>query len=299
MWRGRKVCAHTVAVAESLNSLQQFIDALKKLKPECNVTKLVTTSCEWRKAGMKSGAPRKQGSDLHKVPITAYRSRLDDICSFNHDTSTEARATTSAVGGTSGYGQQSSNESSISGDITVGCTSQTFYFNCSPQYRSDYHNFPSSPWYGSEFFYPSSTYRYSEAQGMYGYNYNPYGSQFQSPPQVLSSPHSESNPFVVKLLNNHIKKCRGCNREFSRKVDGSPWDPPLNLVMYHEERRPYRDASNATRLSHPQNVYYHANLSCIRANNPSFIGHEVEILTDVELSSAHCKYLREHFGCEC
>lgn len=37
MWRGRKVCAHTVAVAESLNSLQQFIEALKKSKAECSV----------------------------------------------------------------------------------------------------------------------------------------------------------------------------------------------------------------------------------------------------------------------
>ena len=36
MWRGRKICAHTVAVAESLNSLQQFIDVLRKSKPECN-----------------------------------------------------------------------------------------------------------------------------------------------------------------------------------------------------------------------------------------------------------------------
>ena len=81
---------------------------------------------------------------------------------------------------------------------------------------------------------------------MFGYNCSPYGSQFQSPSQVSSSPHDESNPFLVKLLNNRIKKCRGCNREFSRKVDGSPPDPPLNLVICHEERRPYHDAANAT-----------------------------------------------------
>ena len=164
-----------------------------------------------------------------------------------------------------------------------------------PQHRSDYQCFPSSPWYGSEFLYPSSPYGVQE---MFGYNYSPYGSYFKSPPQVLS-PHDELTPFLVKLLNNRIKKCRGCNQEVSRKVDGSPPDPPLNLVICHEERRPYRDTSNATRLSRPQNVYYHANLTCIRANHPSFIGCEVLIPTDVELSSAYSKDLHEHFGCKC
>ena len=145
-------------------------------------------------------------------------------------------------------------DSSISGDISVGCTSQTFLSCCSPQYRGNYPNyFSMSPWYGSNFLRPS--YLYCEPQGMYGYDYSPYGSQFQSPPQMFSSPQSESsvtaaaNTFIVKLLNNRIKKCRGCNREFSRKVDRSPPDPPLNLVICHEERRPFRDASNAARLS--------------------------------------------------
>ena len=302
MWRGRKVCAHTVAVAESLNCLQQFIEALQKSKPECSVTKLVTTSSDRRKAGTKSGAPRKRGSDLYKTPVTTYRSRLDDVCSPDLGTSSGTKTTPSTSCG--GYGQHSSiaaKNSSISGDISVGYTSQTFLSGCSPQYRGDYPNyFPMSPWYGSDFLQPS--YPYCESQGMYGY---PYGTQFQSPPQMFSSPQSESsfaaatNPFIVKLLNNRIKKCRGCNREFSRKVDGSPPDPPLNLVICHEERRPFCGASNATRLSRPQNVYYHANLACVRANNPTFVGREVQIPTDIELSGAHKKYLREHFGCEC
>jgi hypothetical protein len=142
------MCAHTVAVAENFNSLRQFIDVLQKSKPECNVTKLVTTPCEWRKAGTKSGAPRKRGSDLRKVPVTTFKNRLGDGCSSDQDTDTEIRATTTAVGSTSSYGQRSSiasNESSIGGDISVGCTSQTFFSNCPPQYRSDYRPFPSSP----------------------------------------------------------------------------------------------------------------------------------------------------------
>lgn len=96
----------------------------------------------------------------------------------------------------------------------------------------------------------------------------------------------------MKLLNNRIKKCRGCNREFMRKVDGSPPDPPLNMVICHEERRPFIDSQNVKRSSRPQNVYYHCNLACIRANH---VGHDLQIPADVELSTPHKKYLREYF----
>ena len=129
---------------------------------------------------------------------------------------------------------------------------------------------------------------------MYSNNYSPYGSPYGS---RFHSESSELRPFVVKLLNNRIKKCRGCNREFARKVDGSLPDPPLNVVVCHEERRPFRDSSNITRLSRPQNVYYHANLSCIRMGNPTFLHHDLHV--PAELSDAHKKYLREHIGCDC
>ena len=109
---------------------------------------------------------------------------------------------------------------------------------------------------------------------------------------------TQQKPILVKLLNNRIKKCRGCNKKFSRKVDGSPPDPPLNLVVAHEERSPFTDTQNVTRVSRPQNVYYHSSLSCIQANNPSFICSQLQIPTDIELSPVHKKYLREHFGCE-
>jgi hypothetical protein len=117
-----------------------------------------------------------------------------------------------------------------------------------------------------------------------------------NPPSGSVSP--QPNPFLVKLLKNRIKKCKGCNRNFSRKVDGSPPDPPLNLVVSHEERHPFTDAQNVRRVSRPQNTYYHASLSCIRASNPSFVGCQLQVPADVKLSSVHKKYLREYFGCD-
>ena len=57
MWRGRKLCSHTVAVAEKAQALPQFLHWLRKSKQECNLTKLVTTSKEKRSAGTKTGKP--------------------------------------------------------------------------------------------------------------------------------------------------------------------------------------------------------------------------------------------------
>ena len=80
MWRGRKVCSHTIAVAESLSGLKQFVQALQKSKLECNLTSLVTTPTDRRKAGTKSGAPRKRGRSKIPTTTTTYRNRLDDVC---------------------------------------------------------------------------------------------------------------------------------------------------------------------------------------------------------------------------
>ena len=70
MWRGRKLCSHTVAVAEKAQALPQFLQWLRKSKQECNLTKLVTTSEEKRSAGTKAGEPtRKSGSFHQSTPL--------------------------------------------------------------------------------------------------------------------------------------------------------------------------------------------------------------------------------------
>ena len=104
---------------------------------------------------------------------------------------------------------------------------------------------------------------------------------------------SEERPFIVKIINNRIKKCRGCGGDFVRKADGSLPDPPMNLVICHEETRPFRDATNVVRQSKLQNVYYHANVQCIRRQNASFVGPEI-VVQDIHLT-IHKQYLKEYF----
>ena len=102
-------------------------------------------------------------------------------------------------------------------------------------------------------------------------------------------------PLVVKILTKRIKKCMECGSEFSRKIDGSLPNPPNDLVVSREERRVFQDTQNTPQLSRLQNVYYHANLGCIRRRNPSFVSSCLSILADLELLPVHCKYLEDHF----
>lgn len=54
MWRGCQLCSNTIAAAEKEQSLPKFIDWLHKSRPECSLTKLLTTPKE-KSAGTKAG----------------------------------------------------------------------------------------------------------------------------------------------------------------------------------------------------------------------------------------------------
>ena len=118
----------------------------------------------------------------------------------------------------------------------------------------------------------------------------PWSPTFQ-PLQSSTRLTGQERPFLVKLLNNRIKKCRGCGREFARKVDGSPPDPPLDLIIGHEERWHFTDAQNTPRLGKLQNVYYHPCVACVRVHNADFHGSELKVPADVQVLAAHKKYL--------
>ena len=45
------------------------------------------------------------------------------------------------------------------------------------------------------------------------------------------APDGNDDVFDVTFLNNRIKKCHGCSREFARKVDGSSLPSPHELVV--------------------------------------------------------------------
>ena len=206
------------------------------------------------------------------TPVTTYRNRFDHL--FDSPGTSDSISSEKSP---SMISVATENTGSSVGNVSVGCSSAQNFFTTPPQFN------------------PSDAYLYPY---LYGSPFQlPYQSQFSN--GLSSTPDHPSKPFFVKLLNNRIKKCRGCNKDFCRKLDGSPPDPPLDMIIAHEERRPFSDSQNVKRLSRPQNVYYHSNLACIRANHPRFVGNELQIPAAVNLAAVHKKYLNEHFQLYC
>lgn len=88
MWRGQRICSHSVAVAEQAQCLPKFLSWLQKSKQESNITKLLMSSSKKKSAGTKSGRPsRRHSSVKQKGSISVYRSRIEDVC--QNDTSME------------------------------------------------------------------------------------------------------------------------------------------------------------------------------------------------------------------
>ena len=132
MWRGRKICSHTFAAAESVGRLSEFLQSLQKSKPELNVTNLVMTTKDRKAAGTKCAKPsRKGGSNRHKTPITSYESRLDTVCASSMDSSAGSRSdvrSSPCSGGnitSKGHRPSLSAHGSVSagGSINVSCNS--------------------------------------------------------------------------------------------------------------------------------------------------------------------------------
>jgi hypothetical protein len=149
-WRGHKICSHTIAVAEHLNCLQDFVQALQKSTPECNLTSLVTTITDGPKAGTKSGAPKRGRKVRASTPITTYYSRLEDVS-----------PTLVEVSVTNG---ETSVKANGSKDVTVGCynkfyTTPPHYGSPTPSHYGNYGNVtPSHFPFGSPSWYDQSGY---------------------------------------------------------------------------------------------------------------------------------------------
>ena len=200
-----------------------------------NLTKLVTTSKEKRSAGTKTGKPtQKSGSFCQNTPITAYSSRIDDICgsSLGHEDRDVAPKNSVTVDASN----SSHSQVHVSGSM---CSSSSNWGPLSPYpyhlhphispYNSSYGYHPDSQPFGSFGPFPPNAPVVSPIPQSYSWSVPSFSTRSQG--------EAEQRAYIVKLLNNRIKKCCGCGTAFLRKVDGSPPEPP-NLVICHEERCP-------------------------------------------------------------
>ena len=133
--------------------------------------------------------------------------------------------------------------------------------------------------------YYSPTYNYS--------GYPPAGSSVHPwfyphmAPIEMPSASSNPNPFYLKFILGNIWTCQGC-RGSLRASDSSIPAAPDDLCIARAEKRPYRDNSGV--LVTPSTYkpsHYHAQLTCVRAAEPSFMPHSLSIPPDVSEQLTH------------
>jgi hypothetical protein len=127
--------------------------------------------------------------------------------------------------------------------------------------------------------YYSPTYNYSgyppACGSIYPWFYPPMA------PMETPSAASNPNPFYLKFIRGNIRTCQGCKGSL-RASDSSIPDPPNDLCIARAEKRPYRDNSGV--LVTPSTYkpsHYHAQLACVRAAEPSFMPHTLNIPPDI------------------
>ena len=111
----------------------------------------------------------------------------------------------------------------------------------------------------------------------------------------------QRNPFVLKFLQANVKVCAGCPHQSNtfRANETDPL-PPYDIVICHREIRRWKEDGEIRQSPTPQNTYYHADVSCIRKNNPDFETSMIVIPPNLkkELKIEHKLYLHQHFELE-
>lgn len=111
--------------------------------------------------------------------------------------------------------------------------------------------------------------------------------------------HHNDHPFVLLLLPEEPKVCKGCGNDFCHRQRIVPHD----LVLQHKERRYFfpinRDWKNKQALNKEATRYYHADPACLILRLPYFSIEFIEIQPEVKdlLNDSQKLYFKNFFRC--
>ena len=103
--------------------------------------------------------------------------------------------------------------------------------------------------------------------------------------------YAGGRPFQLCFIRGNISICHGCKQHYVKDAG-----PPFDLCISHEEWRTFRLPSCAEPQSRFGNVYYHANVPCIKAVWPHFNPATLLIPPDLKVQPVHDELLQHHFG---
>lgn len=119
----------------------------------------------------------------------------------------------------------------------------------------------------------------------------------QSSGHLYTEIHHNDNPFVLQLLPEEAKFCKGCNNSFCHRVRILPHD----LVLAHKERYFFPvdgDWKKKQATNKEATRYYHADPACLISRFPYFTNEYIQIHPDLKdlLTDSHKSYLENVFS---
>lgn len=127
--------------------------------------------------------------------------------------------------------------------------------------------------------------------------------RFDLPPLTpLQTSMQEQQPFTVTFQHGLIRRCRGCNGEFSNRSKKTPNDIILKKLDFKEYPLP-NGSGVWCRSNNLVNNYYHFNTDCIGRRFPKAEIQDILIYEDIKatLSPAHINVLHKvglHTACD-
>ena len=270
----KKICSHSVAVAEKENVLKKFVDWLLKTNCSSNVSLTATMNLNTSRSGRKGGISKRKRGAL--PPITAV---IDPFC--GEVTSSMQRTSQSGATSASTHPQEV-----LSTDPPrLSCRFPAHFpdaQNCEVERQSSQNQRPQQGnnnqsqhliWQPYLNMIESRTSNSGPAMASPNVQQNllkpvPPGIPLPPKPPVPES----NNPYFLAQIRGNISKCSGCAGSFKGAYPLPPPDDRFVIGRKEKDWFPNTQPNGEKhwKLGREQNRYYHLNPACIHARHPFF-----------------------------
>ena len=284
------ICQHTLAAAQDMMILPQYITWVRKTK-SLNLSQLIADSVPqsgWKKSTVcRKAAPRKQLERDNTVshsqqPQPSASLGVSAPLQLTYSPVTVQKVSSSQLDVTAPVSQLTYSPVTVQNvSSPLAVTNPPSQVSYSPMMST------SGPWF-NQFLRP-----------MYPFGLHDQSS-FPSFASSDSTEHQCPSIWIHRLEGTRIRTCYDCNNPIRLDTNTMP-EPPHDLVFGHKERRWYRDPHHnhemklTTKL---ENVYYHLFWVCVKTRHPGFTSSLLHISEEIRslLTPAHKIQLCEQFN---
>jgi hypothetical protein len=275
-WARYRICSHTLAVSEKRGSLRQYLQWFRKNRKTGSITNMADVGMP-KSSGQKKKATQKRKGRAN-IPTAEVQTSLPAQTRWSFP-SNELQSPVHVP---------SSGNCSANTTSNIANSSVTSINNYQPalstQTSAGQHGLPV---------YPLPCFRPPQIPQIPTFTlFDAY-----SPTSTKPDPHPGSfEVTLIHLCDPRVSTCHGCGQRI--RTPGMLLPPPTDVVVVTKMRRDYIVAGGEKRQGKLGNVYFHTNLSCIRAKQANFMLNIVFVQPHVRhmLTPLHKQHLLTSIG---